>query len=350
MYVNYKNNIIKLEVDVLKKIIEKLKNNLVFIILILMVFFGVTLYYRVFSKHSIINRDLYITSVVELRCKDLDSHKKIVVDSNESKVIKLTVKNNFNSSKKFYVWYKSDDDLLKIGSLNSSRFILSTDGNVIDKQKTLDIEIGIINTSVNSVTVEFGIVYGANNEKLDTPSDTKIITDTINVGKQREYVVGDKVNLLGNTKWYVIKESSDTDDYVTLLSDDIINILNQNTAMDNINNLVLIQNDEDNIKYYLENIYSKELEDKGINLGENGEIRLIHLNELLSFSNYNYKDYNYYGTSSPKWLRIKMPFWTMTPFSKDNYYYVYKGNIYFSKINTRAGIRPVIKVLKSNIK
>lgn len=339
----------------MKKILEIIKRNILLIILIFIVIVLAFIYsYDNLFKRPIDNKELYVINNIELKSNDLNENKKLIIDNKETKLITMNIKNNYNIDKRFYIWYKisNNQDSINIGSASSSDIILSKDGNIIKKQSNQNLTIGIINNSNNPVEIEFGITTSDKNEVIETPNNTNVITNIINISKLKEYSIGEKITLKNNSSWYVIEESSSTDDYITLLKDNIINIKNDNQSLDIKNNLITFDPNDDNIKFYLENTYKKELETSGIKIGEQGEIRLINLNELLTIGNYNHQDYNYYNTSSPKWLILDTPWWTSTPFSKDSTYYVYKENIFFAKDKktTRAALRPVIKVLKSNIK
>lgn len=340
---------------VLKKVKKVVKANILFIILIIIIGIIAIIYsYARLRQKPIDDKELYIINNIELKSKDLDEERILTIDRNETKIITLTIINNFKSDKKFYIWYKglTTSNNINIGSVESSTVTLLKSGNIIERNSTEEVTIGITNNNNTTSKITFGIVYGNPNDRLEVPNNSTFITNSINIIKPKEYSIGEKIILNDYSKWHVIEESSSNDDYVTLLKDKIINIEKNNQVLDMVNNKVLFDPNDENIKYYLDTIYKKELEKNNIKLGDNGEIRLITLNELLKLGNYSYKNYNYYQTTTPTWLNTNVPWWTMTPFSSDSTYYVYKGNIYFAKDKntTRAGIRPVIKVLKSNIK
>lgn len=340
---------------ILKKVRKVVKKNILFIILITIIVIAALIYsYVRLHQKPINNKELYIINNVELKSKDLNAEKTMSIDSNETKLITLTVTNNFKTDKKFYVWYKvlTNQNNIDIGSVKSSDVTLLESGNIIEKNTTKEIIVGIKNNNDSTIQLAFGIVYGDQNEQLKLPHNSTSITDSIDIIEKKEYSVGEKIILNDYSRWHVIEESSSNEDYVTLLKDDVINIEESDQALDVVKNKILFDPNDENIKFYLDNTYKKELEKNNIKLGDNGEIRLITLNELLTLGNYNYQDYNYYQTTTPNWLNTNVPWWTMTPFSSDSTYYVYKGNIYFAKDKniTRAAIRPVIKVLKSNIK
>lgn len=339
----------------MKKVKKTLKSNIFFIISILIIIaFSFIYSYYMFYKKPIDNKELYIINKVDIISEDLDEEKSLMIDSNETKLITLTVENNFNINKKFYIWYQilNNQNNINIGSITSSAIVLNDSGNVIEKNSNQEITLGIKNNNTSTTKIKFGIVYGDQSQQLQAPDKCIFITNTINISKSKEYSIGEKIILNDYSRWHVIEESSSNEDYVTLLKDDVINIEESDQALDVVKNKILFDPNDENIKFYLDNTYKKELEKNNIKLGDNGEIRLITLNELLTLGNYNYQDYNYYQTTTPNWLNTNVPWWTMTPFSSDSTYYVYKGNIYFAKDKniTRAAIRPVIKVLKSNIK
>ena len=332
-------------------IINWIKKNKVFLLLVIVITLSMLFSYKLLKvKPPIEDKDLYIKSSVELKSDELDENKKISIDGKEKKRLKLVFKNNFNKDKKIYVWYKVDNDKVSVGNLSTSSIKLSKDGLVIEKNRTIEVEIGIKNDSEEVSVVEFGIIYKDIGDVLDI-NNYKFIDQVFKLNNNRMYSIGDRVILKNNSYYHVIKESDNNDIYVTLLSDDIIKI-NNNNSLDVKDNKVLFNVNDENISFYLDNNYRKELEDKEIKIGEDGEIRLITLGELQNISEFSYKDYNYYGKNVPSWLNIKKPWWTMTPYSSDGHYYVVGKNILSTKDvkKTRAGLRIVLKLLKSNIK
>ena len=339
----------------MKKVKKTLKSNIFFIISILIIVaFSFIYSYYMFYKKPIDNKELYIINKVDIISEDLDEEKSLMIDSNETKLITLTVENNFNINKKFYIWYQilNNQNNINIGSITSSAIVLNDSGNVIEKNSNQEITLGIKNNNTSTTKIKFGIVYGDQSQQLQAPDKCIFITNTINISKPKEYSIGDKIILNDYSSWHVIKESLANDDYIVLLNDNVINIEDTNQALDVQNNQVLFDPNDENINFYLENNYKKFLEESNVKIGDQGEIRLITLDELLTIGNYNYKNYNYYQAITPPWLTINTPWWTMTPFSTNSTYYVHKGNIYYAKEKdtTRAALRPVIKVLKTNIK
>ena len=136
-----------------------------------------------------------------------------------------------------------------------------------------------------------------------------------------------------------------------LLRSSNIKITNTKQALSVKGDLVSYTPGDENILFYLDNTYRKELEKNGLKLGEEAEIRLITLSELQSVGQYEYKNYVYYKKTIPSWLLINKPWWTMTPFSEKSHYYVKVGNVYHTKNDgEKYAVRPVIRILKSNIK
>ena len=335
----------------MKKFLDLIKKNRIFIILVLIITITTLFTYKILKvKPPVKDKDLYINSSVELKSDELDDNKKIIIDGNEKKKIQIEIKNNFNKDKKIFVWYKSDNDKVKVGNLSISKIKLNKEGLIIGKNKTIKLEIGIKNNSDVIGEVEFGIIYKDLDEKIDD-GKYNLIDEVFYIGNNKIYSIGDRIVLKDNSNWHVIKESSNTDIYVNLLSDDIIKI-DSNSSMDVKNDMVLYNVEDENISFYLDNNYRKVLEDKNIKIGEDGEIRLITLEELQNITEYSYKNYNYYGKNIPEWLNIKKSWWTMTPYSNAGHYYVSGKNIITTKDvkKTRAGLRVVLKILKSNIK
>ena len=343
--------IIKVVGGCMKKLFEKINKNKIFIVLIIIVGIISFFMYKVLKTKPIIrDNDLYIKSSVELKSDDLDENKKIVVDAKQKKRLNLLIKNNFNSKKEIYVWYKvEDNNKVKVGNLFSSKIKLSKDGLTVEENGLFEVEIGIKNDLEVATTVEFGIIY---DNGINDINNYLLINEVFQMGKQKSFIVGDKVRLKDNSSWHVIEESNSSDIYITLLKDEVIRIEDNTSNIDVKNNMVLHETTDENISFYLDNNYRKDLEDKNIQIGEDGEIRLITLNELQAIGQYQYKDYNYYAKDIPDWFIIKSPWWTMTPFSNDSHYYVDGKNILSIKDvkKVRASIRPVIKMLKSNIK
>ena len=336
------------------KLLELLKKNKLFIALIIIIGTLTFFIYKSFViKPPIKDNELYIRNSVELKSDDLDNNKMIIIDALQKKKINLTIKNNFNNNKKVYVWYKVEDiEKVKVGNLSSSKIKLSREGLIIKGTESYEIEIGVKNSLYNPTTIEFGIVCTDEFEELDNTNNYLFVDEVFKINNQKVFAIGDKVTLKDNSSWHVIEESASSDIYVLLLKDDTIKIDGNTTNINAKNNMVLHETSDEKISFYLDNEYRNVLEGNNIQIGEEGEIRLITLNELQVIGQYEYKDYNYYAKNSPKWLIINSPWWTMTPFSNDSYYYVNGGDIMSIKNvkKVRASIRPVVKLLKSNIK
>lgn len=338
----------------MKKLLDSVKEYYLLIISIFIVISLVIIYtHNSFIDKPVQNKKLYITSEVELKSPEFNEDNQIELGPNQQKSIEITVKNNFNTDKKYIAWYKklNESSNIEINIENSNQITLSKEGNFIEKNSNYQMIININNKSNIEAKIQFGVVYTDIKELLTVPNNSFPLFHSVKEKNTKEYSIGDKIVLNDKSSWHVIKESLINDDYITLLKDNPINLNTNVQSFNIVSNKVLFQPDDENIKFYLENTYKENLEKNDINIGDDGEIRLITLNELLSIGNYNYKDYNYYGTTIPKWLDINTPWWTMTPFSSESIYYAHKGNIYFAKDNktTRATIRPVIKVLKTNI-
>lgn len=335
----------------MKKILDLINKNRIFIILVLIISITTVFIYELLKiKPPVDDKDLYINSSVELKSEELDDNKKINIDGREKKKIKIELKNNFSNDKKVFVWYKSDNDKVMVGNLSTSEIKLCKEGLIIEHNKIIEIEIGIKNNSDMIGEIEFGIINKDLDEDIDD-GNYKFIDEVFNINNNKKYSIGNKVVLNDNSSWHVIEESDDADIYVSLLSDDILKVDN-NDSIDAKKNMVLFNVNDENIGFYLDNDYRRILDDKNVKIGENGEIRLITLEELQKLAEYSYKNYNYYGKNIPGWLNIKKPWWTMTPYSKKGHYYVDGKNIIATKDEkkTRAGLRVVLKILKSNIK
>lgn len=336
----------------MNKIRNFVKKNIYFIVSLFVICALFMFIYGKFSRKSIDNKNYSITNNIEFKSDSFDKNKKLTIDGKETKVVKISIKNNYLESKKVGIWYKSDDfDKIKVGNYKNTEDKLMLEGTKIDAGKLLNVTIAITNNDSVPINIEFGMEYTDTYDNLKELTNARYISGTISVNKSGEYRVGDKVTLLDNSDWYVLKESTNLDDYVLLLKSNTIKIVDTKQALSTNGNLVIYTPDDDNILFYLDNTYRKDLENNGLKLGEDAEIRLITLSELQSVGQYEYKNYVYYKKNIPSWLQINKSWWTMTPFSEKSHYYVKKGNVYYTKSdNEKYAVRPVIKILKSNIK
>lgn len=199
------------------------------------------------------------------------------------------------------------------------------------------------------------------------------------------YSVGDQVTFLG-TNWYVIKDSSKSEDYVTLMkefvltnselgdyayngtyntmeytwSDTCHNESHGYTSADysDCNNT----NDYDNskVKEMLENSYISSLGSSNLKEVNGYKIRLITLDEIRNYLGLvNGSKFLAEGNNVPTWVYKNFGeknngvyyYWTMSPYGDEqNYLVSYAEEITcFSIANTSMGVRPVINLLKSSI-
>lgn len=130
----------------MKKTKKTLKSNIFFIVLILIIVAVSFIYsYYMLYRKPIDNKELYIINKVDIISEDLDAEKSLMIDSNETKLITLTVENNFNINKRFYIWYQilNNQNNINIGSITSSAIALTNSGNIIEKNSNQEIALGI---------------------------------------------------------------------------------------------------------------------------------------------------------------------------------------------------------------
>ena len=228
------------------------------------------------------------------------------------------------------------------------------------------------------------------------------ITITINYQQDQgqipssyDYAVGDTVNFAGS-KWYVIKQSTIDDDYITVMKEKVLTNVELGEYAYNSSSTMSYYWDElchsynsygysnsgnggcDNTNSYTTSKVKEMLEGTYINsLGSNNlkeidgyKIRLIKLEELESNLGYQktadtnqYRDIDYkYITSgtTPYWAyNININgYWTMTPvveksslvWKVNRWGNIMGGNSYGSTVSsTSNGVRPVINLLKTAI-
>ena len=182
-----------------------------------------------------------------------------------------------------------------------------------------------------------------------------------------EYNIGDYVMLKDGSTWHVVVDCLKKDDYITLLSDTSIDLNSDGSNNDTMYfNSTNYNKDfySSTIGNYLINFYMPSLVTNGIEFGTEGEIRLITLDELLNIGSFkkvsdssNFPIYNL--KKAPNWLYGSSfgtygYWWTMTAFdANDSDVWVVNnvGNIIRDSAsnNNTNSVRPVIKILKSNL-
>ena len=214
------------------------------------------------------------------------------------------------------------------------------------------------------------------------------------VASYNAYVVGDTVEFAGSN-WRVIKNSTEDEDYVTLMKETILTNselgTHASTSSSNTMNYYededtcyVINNDTDprskitdcknsyetsKVKFFLENIYINTLGAPKLKYVEGYKIRLITANELnenLGWSSLDRYASEGDNTNVPAWVYTgfgeeqndNIGYWTMTP-SNNRLSHVravrrhgvssFTGSLYEYGVYENHGVRPVINLLKSSI-
>ena len=193
-----------------------------------------------------------------------------------------------------------------------------------------------------------------------------------------EYSIGDKIRFAGSS-WYVIKDSTDEDDYVKLMKEKVLtNAELGSYAYGNGYDTAKFDNssndyDSSSLKSFLEGEYLNTIGSDNLKevsfRGTNYKIRVISVDELSDSLAYigieSHGSFDYIPTSSsPTWCYQNYGedqnnvygYWTMSPLKTS---FVYKqtrydsGNYYVSGhypyTANMFGVRPVINLLKSAI-
>ena len=216
-----------------------------------------------------------------------------------------------------------------------------------------------------------------------------------------DYVIGDQITFAGSN-WYVIKNSSGEEDYVTLMKEQVLthDELGENYAITSSDGTKYDtmayywsdtchyggytygadtydvydtsgcdgHNDYEGskVKEYLEGTYINTLGETNLKEVDGYKVRLITKEELQTNLGYatemTVSYYEYSATNTPSWVYQSYGenqnnvygYWTMTPHPEysSNVWYVHSAgglSSYLVNDGSDDGVRPVINLLKSNI-
>lgn len=172
-----------------------------------------------------------------------------------------------------------------------------------------------------------------NEQEVVDNSGDDINTDVITTNYD-SYNIGDMVTLIDSSSWHVINTSSNTENEVTLLKDEMTNSY--------------IQVSE--VSSYLQNTYSKMLRDSlGTTSDKISNVQLLTINDLKRIMNTNEIEIGYSINSSFSWLYQSN---TLLNEETDdgNAILINNGNIIEGINNDIWPVRPVITITKDLIK
>lgn len=121
------------------------------------------------------------------------------------------------------------------------------------------------------------------------------------------YSIGDKIVLKDSSIWYVVKDSSSSEENIKLVKENVLDISgdskidnNDKLKYNSNNNAVLDDNNENSVAFYLKNTYKKELQDKVgevINIGLLTTKEYIKIRDKMGFG-YEWSDGNWLANQS----------------------------------------------------
>ena len=289
----------------------------------------------------------------------------------------------------------------KVDSIN----VTMDPGNVINYRIggiSIGDKLGVGEKATLTVTVEYNsdVTSQPTNIGKDLTLTLNYVQDLGNVAVTYDtYSIGDVVTYAGSN-WYVIKNSTAEEDYVTLMKETLISSeeLGENAINESVETITTAyasmsyywndtchykgnygytdadtsgcagHNDYEGskVREFLEGTYINTLGSENLKEVDGYKIRLITTEELnanLGWVNlYNSIENDTDNANVPTWvyqnfgLESTEEYWTMTPSSNDtsSVKYVGKGSAGTfldsrSVIYSRAGVRPVINLLKSSI-
>ena len=254
------------------------------------------------------------------------------------------------------------------------------------------------NGGKNTLTVK--VEYNSN--VTSQPTNTgKELTVTLNYEQDLgqvvayDYVIGDQISFAGSN-WYVIKNSTADEDYVTLLKETVLTNaeLGEYAYNDTYDTMSYYWSDTchpdgygytdydasgcsghndyegSKVKEYLEGTYINTLGETNLKEVDGYKIRLITTEELESngwvgnttvCTGSCYEQYGIIKDVAPTWIYQNYgenqngvyAYWTMTPNSKVSSYVWYvdsSGRLSYHNVDANIlGVRPVINLLKSSI-
>ena len=121
------------------------------------------------------------------------------------------------------------------------------------------------------------------------------------------YLIGDKIVLKDSSIWYVVKDSSSSEENIKLVKENVLDISgdskidnNDKLKYNSNNNAVLDDKNENSVAFYLKNTYKNELQDKVgevINIGLLTTKEYIKIRDKMGFG-YEWSDGNWLANQS----------------------------------------------------
>ena len=171
------------------------------------------------------------------------------------------------------------------------------------------------------------------------------------LSKYLRYEVGDSVELIDGSKWYVTKDSGTGNAMVTLISENgassngsVLTYGTYSRGFDTSGSNTYNQFSSTNIGYFVKNTVESYIKNA---IKSNGGNEASTTARLLSKGEYDKITKN--GSNIPSWLKIPGPFWMMTN-TGSNVYYFNGSSLSQATPTSYYRVRPVITTLKSNLK
>ncbi len=172
------------------------------------------------------------------------------------------------------------------------------------------------------------------------------------LSKYLRYEVGDSVELIDGSKWYVTKDSGTGNSMVTLISENgassngsVLTYGTYSRGFDTSGSNTYNQFSSTNIGYFVKNTVESYIKNA---IKSNGGDEASTTARLLSKGEYDKITDN--ESNIPSWLKIPGPFWMMTKNGSSIYYFNGSNIASTTTLTSNYKVRPVITTLKSNIK
>ena len=170
--------------------------------------------------------------------------------------------------------------------------------------------------------------------------------------KYQRYQIGDSVELIDGSKWYVTKDSGTGNAMVTLISENgassngsVLTYGTYSRGFDTSGSNIYNQFSSTNIGYYVKNTVESYIKNA---IKSNGGNDATTIARLLTKGEYDRITKN--DTTIPSWLKIPGAFWMMTNTGNSVYYFNGSSLSTTTTLTSNYKVRPVITTLKSNLK
>ena len=303
---------------------------------------------------------------------------KIKIAYDEAVINEHGCSNNLLGMEYIKIKFDQNDPIL-LGNLSDSDYTVYLKNNfIVGDSEIHEIRVWITDDAPNSV--------------LGKHFHGKVVVESIQSGTSfdntKTYSIGDSVTLVDNSKWHVLENSSNTSATVTLLSDYVLNAdgtyntsctsgacsanafdsenlrptstnsycLNDSNGcnMYSKNNKTTIK--DSLVKEFIDNTYYPSLKQSIETAGGNTSNLEVSIPKANQIANAQNKTFSQTQLSLDDDFLTNISYWTQTASESDTAYvwYVDSTNknltVAYANNNTVAGYRPVIKILKENIK